>query len=304
MSFVYLTFLAFTFLLIPDSAFAWGPGTHLDIAVTVLQNAAWCLPTIWKLIHAYPNEFIYGSVAPDIIFAKKYSGSLHHCHNWSIGRLILEEAKSDEEKAAAWGYLTHLAADCVAHNYLVPFKIIESFKHRALGHPYWEMRFDLHVPEKIWRELHHVIQKNYRPFDHLLSRVLQKTLFSFKTNKKIFNSILVLHRMKQLRFGLKTYAKASRWEVTKEEREHYRGLSLRIVREFLTDPGKAKCLKADPVGAIKLAYAIELGRALRRFVRREGSSLVVTKFIRTVQEKLHQNLFDNTAVLPGLEKIL
>ncbi|MDO8494139.1 MAG: hypothetical protein Q7S68_02235, partial [Deltaproteobacteria bacterium] len=61
-------------LLLPSVAYAWGPGTHLDIAVTVLQNLAWVLPAIRKIIEKHPNEYIYGSVSPDIITGKKYAG--------------------------------------------------------------------------------------------------------------------------------------------------------------------------------------------------------------------------------------
>ena len=98
--FVYFAFLL-GFLLNPSNAHAWGPGTHLDIALTVLQNAAWVLPAVRALIEAWPAEYIYGSVSPDIISGKKYAGAIYHCHNWSIGKLILEEAKTDMERAAA-----------------------------------------------------------------------------------------------------------------------------------------------------------------------------------------------------------
>ena len=299
--FVYFAFLL-GFLLNPSNAHAWGPGTHLDIALTVLQNAAWVLPAVRALIEAWPAEYIYGSVSPDIISGKKYAGAIYHCHNWSIGKLILEEAKTDMERAAAWGYLSHLAADCVAHNYFVPFKMIKSFRHRSLSHIYWEMRFDLHVPDRCWKEIGKVIRRDYVPFDHLLDRVLKKTLFSFRTNKRIFNSVLILQKMKQLRFGLKTYAKISRWEFSPKEVKPYHDLMMETVRNFLENPSKAKCLNAEPAGQRKLAYAAEMRKQLRWAAKRVPAKKI-DKFVEMIQAKLKQGIFDPTVQLPNIQEL-
>lgn len=290
MLFVYATIVALLFLLDPRTAYAWGPGTHLEIALTILKHAAWCAPVMRNLIQTYPAEFIYGHVSPDIIMGKKYAGAMHHCHNWSIGKLILEEAATDMDRAAAWGYLTHLAADVVAHNYFVPFKLIQSFSNRTLGHVYWEMRFDLHVPEENWKALRSVIRHDYTSFDHLLERVLKKTLFSFRTNKKIFNSILILHKMKQFRFGLKSYAKASRWALTPSEAKHYQTMMWECVRDFLAHPERAQCLKSDPSGARKLRYAQEMQKKMRKYHAKPEAQ--TKSFIASIEKALQRSLFD------------
>lgn len=290
---VYATFLFLYFLLDPAPAYAWGPLTHLEIASTVLKNAAWCAPLIRNLIQAYPAEFIYGNVSPDIIVGKKYAGAMHHCHNWSIGKLILEEAKTDMDRAAAWGYLTHLAADCVAHNYFVPYKMIQSFERRTLGHVYWEIRFDLFVPEHCHKELSRVIHHDFTSFDHLLNRVLKKTLFSFSTNKKIFNSILILHKMKHLRSGLQTYTQATRWALTPARVKHYKDLVFDVVKGFLSHPERAKCLKADPAGLRKLKYAYEIQSRLKKIDHPDD-------FIHKVQFSLETSLYDPEKKLPNV----
>ncbi len=298
MAFVTLAIIVFC-LFDPSPAFAWGPGTHLDLSLEVLKNLALCWPVIRKLVEKHPDEFIYGSVSPDIITGKKYAGAIHHCHNWSIGKLILEESKSDLERASAWGYLTHLAADTVAHNYFVPYYILQSFPKRTLGHAYWEMRYDIFVPESSWRQLGHVIGHRYTAFDRLLERVLKKTLFSFRTNKKIFNSILILHKMKQLRFGLKTYAKTSRWVLTRKEADHFRELVRGVIFDFLKNPEKAKCLAADPAGTRKLKYANEVSRELRKRLRsRQIDEKNIHHFIAKVRESLFKSLFESDYSLP------
>ncbi|OGQ46800.1 MAG: hypothetical protein A3H42_03515 [Deltaproteobacteria bacterium RIFCSPLOWO2_02_FULL_46_8] len=298
---VYLTLLAF--FATPSIAFAWGPGTHLDIALTVLQYGAWVLPALRSLLQTYRDEFIYGSVSPDIVVGKKYAGAIHHCHNWSIGKLILEEAQTDMERAAAWGYLTHLAADCIAHNYFVPYKMIVSYPNRSISHIYWEMRYDLYVPEAYWKQIKHVTQGDYSDFDRLLERVLKKTLFSFKTSKRIFNSILIVQKMRQLRFGLKTYAKASQWELKEKEVKYFRELFFDTVKDFLHHPEEAKCLKADPAGLRKLLYANEMRAQLKRAEQEGVSQKQIQKFIETIRQKLEKGLFDPTITLPSIQDL-
>ena len=67
---------------------------------------------------------------------------VHHCHNWRVGFNVLHEAREGAQKAFAWGFLAHLAADTVAHNYYVPWKLVSSFNKLRTGHAYWELRYD------------------------------------------------------------------------------------------------------------------------------------------------------------------
>ena len=170
-----LWFLLFS----PSEAYAWGPGTHVEMAMRILADATFVVPFIARLIQQFPEDFIYGVTSPDIIVGKKYAGYHHHCHNWRMGKLILSEAQTDRQRAASYGYLVHLAMDVVAHNYYVPFKIVRSYPTRLLSHTYWEMRFDLKVPDEAWAQLAKIPVHSIDEFDQLLERVLRKTLFSF-----------------------------------------------------------------------------------------------------------------------------
>jgi hypothetical protein len=69
---------------------------------------------------AYPKDFLYGSVAADISLAKKYVPEGRHCHHWHIGEEIFETAETERLRAVGLGYLSHLAADTIAHNFFVP----------------------------------------------------------------------------------------------------------------------------------------------------------------------------------------
>ena len=140
-------------------------------------------------------------------------------------------------------------------------------------------------------------------FDKLLERVLKKTLFSFKTNKRIFNSILILQKMKQLRLGLKTYAKASQWELSDKEVKEFRELFLSTVKDFLSHPEEAKCLKADPAGLRKLLYANEM-RAQLKMAEAEGvNRKEIKKFIEEIRQKLQKSLFDPSVTLPSIKEL-
>ena len=66
-------------------------GTKVEIAATAIAKASVAIPPIRALLKKFPDDFIYGASAPDIILGKKLAGYLHHCHNWRMGWLILNE---------------------------------------------------------------------------------------------------------------------------------------------------------------------------------------------------------------------
>jgi len=302
---IYAIIATVVFISAPETLFAWGPGMHMFIGLSVLAKLALISPAIRALIEKYPEEFLYGAVVPDIVVGKKFAGYMHHCHNWDIGRLILSEAKTDRQRAAAYGYLMHLAADVVAHNYYIPFKIIKSHSARMLSHTYWEMRFDISVPDKAWKQIAKVSKYEMGEFDLLLERVLKKTIFSYRTNKRIFSSILIIQKMRGMQGSLKLYAKASRWKVGEENWQHYVDLAMEAAFNFLADPKGAACLAVDPTGTSRLTYAKNLRRRINGFLRR---GLLTPKKVRMltelVKERLAVGLYRPNLVLPDVTDVL
>ena len=303
--FVYFLFALAVFLLTPAIAHAWGPGTHVEIAMTAIAKATVAIPLIAKLIKRYPDDFIYGASAPDIVLGKKLAGYLHNCHNWRMGWLILNEAASDRARAGAYGYLMHLAADIVAHNYYIPFKIVRSYEKRILSHTYWEMRFDLGVKEETWKHLNKLVKHDFKEFDDLLNRVLRKTLFSFKTNKRIYSGILALQKLGGLRKSLKIYAKRSRFDMDEKNRQHYMDLAVQAALNFLADPEGAPCLNVDPTGEARIAYAKILRRRLK-VMREQGhlSDEEAAKVIELIKERLALALYQPNMNLPDVVDVL
>ena len=265
---VYGLFAALVYLLLPADAYAWGPGAQMSYALHALANLAVLAPPIRALLKKFPETFLYGTIAADIIFGKKYAGELYHCHHWDVALPLLDRAETERERAFVYGYLSHLSVDTVAHNFFVPFKIIRSYETLTLRHTYWEMRFDLKLDPKVWTTLQEVAQGDYQELDRFLERSLKRTIFSFKTNKKIFDSLLLVQRMNKWRSAAEMLAKRSEYELGDQDVREYKNLCHEVLLEFLHDPDQARVLRADPAGQLKLLYAKEMVKDLRSYTRR------------------------------------
>ena len=97
----------------------------------VMRSLALLPPAIAELLREFPRDFLYGSIAADTSIAKKYAPVGRHCHSWNVGMEIFDRARGDALRAFGLGYLAHLAADSVAHNYFVPTAARGHVEHRG-----------------------------------------------------------------------------------------------------------------------------------------------------------------------------
>lgn len=250
-------------LLIPDQAQAWGGGIHLQVGLNVLNNSALLPVGIAALLKAYPLDFLYGCIAADITLGKKFTHYLLNCHRWSVGQKVLQSARTDSERACAYGYLCHLAADTIAHNYFVPYKIMRSFATVTMKHAYWEMRFETFVEKDIWDKAREICSRDQRANDALLRSVVAPTLFSFGTNKRIFNSIMLLSRLEKWQKVMQTLSENSRHVLPEDDRDEYLRMIDEGVLDFLQHPDESDLLLSDPTGERALAMAEALRKNLR-----------------------------------------
>ncbi len=256
-------------LLFPGEASAWGPVTHLIHGATVLAGINTLPSALQEILRAFPDAYLYGCVGADIIQAKKFTRDLrYHCHSWNVGWQVLDGARSDSERAFAYGYLTHLAADTYSHNYFVPLQLIISFRARALKHVYWEARFDAMQAEGDWHRLRDVVSRLYPDCDELMERVVERTLFSFKTNKRIFNSVMALHRVEQWRRVMQRLGTRSRYPLTGEEVARYDHICSQAALDMLTHGDQAKCVRLDPTGREHLDRAEQIRKRLQLLNRK------------------------------------
>lgn len=255
-------------VLMPNEALAWGPVTHLIHGATVLGSINSLPSALQEILRAFPETYLYGCVGADIIQAKKFTRDLRfHCHSWNVGWQVLEGARTDSERAFAYGYLTHLAADTYSHNYFVPLQLIVSFRARALKHVYWEARFDAEQPPEDWQRLRDVVSRPYPDCDDLMERTVERTLFSFRTNKRIFNSVMALHRVEQWRRLMLRIGTRSQYPLTPDEVQRYDDVCSHAALDVLAHGDDAACCKLDPTGKEHLERA-ELIRKRLRLLRR------------------------------------
>lgn len=251
----------------PHDALAWGAGVHLQLGASVLANLSAIEPAVAAVIGRFPYDFLYGCIAADITVGKKFTHYLLHCHRWQVGLKVLRQAGTDAERACAYGYLCHLAADTIAHNYYVPFKTMRSFSTFTHKHAYWEMRFENFVDREVWETARKVSLENYRANDALLRKVIADTIFSFGTNKRIFNSILLVSRLEKWQQVLQTLNDTSRYPLEENDRDEYMLLARDAVFDLL-NAGEASCyFRADPTGERALQAAETVRRNLRLLYR-------------------------------------
>ncbi len=292
MLFLYGLFAFLVYLLLPSEALAWGPGAHMAYALHALANLAVLAPPIRALLKKYPDTFLYGTIAADIILGKKFAGELYHCHNWEVAFSLLDKAKEDREKTFIYGYLGHLSVDTVAHNFYVPYKIIRSYETMTLRHTYWEMRFDLKMDPKVWKALEEVGAQEYVELDHFLESSLKRSLFSFKTNKKIFDSLLLIQRMNKWRRAAELLTGRSDYVLEDGDVREYKNLCFEVLLEFLQNPKEARVLRADPSGKLKLLYAKEMVKDLRSYTSRHLISRTqASHLVKEIKTHLKEGIY-------------
>lgn len=256
---------ALAILLLPSHAHAWGPLAHLDFSANALANLGAVQPSIRLLLQEFGNEFLYGSLAADIVVGKNMARYLYHCHNWRVGFNVYRAAKPGAERAFALGFLAHLSADTVAHNYYVPFKTVSSFHKASTRHAYWELRYDQKMDRSLSRLAREVSTPEIRFHDRLLARTLGgASVLPFGVSRTLFESLLASARMKRFqvlsRFAL---ARERALPLEPDLVEETRTLATRAIVGMLRDGERCEAARADATGARNLVLASALRKKLR-----------------------------------------
>jgi hypothetical protein len=250
--------------LLPETAHAWTPGTHLWIAETVLANLRLLPAGVADLLHAFPFDFFYGSIAPDTSIAKRYVPPGRHSHYWQVGNEVLSTASSDALRAFGLGYLAHLAADTVAHNFFVPRQLLLTSSTRAMGHSYWEIRAETYLTAHYARQARELIRLDHLEADRHLERILSPTIFSVRTNRRIFRGMLRLAHTRTWHRAASAARDRSRWLLPQGELERFLATAYDLTVEALADE-RGSARRLDPSGhrAIRAAKRIRRGEMLR-----------------------------------------
>jgi len=226
---------------IPSIAGAWGPLTHLYLGSQVIDLGAGIIPVgVYAIVKRFKKDFLYGNLSADIILGRRFQRHKKNSHNWTVGLRLLESAKIQREKAFAYGYLTHLSADTVAHNLntiTIPF-----------GHSLLEMKSDCMIDTshgKALKSLDRIVQSRN---DILLESVLESTFLSFKTNKRIFKGVLLLSRLQNYRPVSNFIHNRFTEEITFIDIQNFHQESIRRMLDILIKGRCSNVLKDDPLG--------------------------------------------------------
>jgi hypothetical protein len=244
----------------------WGPGTHLELAERVLRRRRELLPDrVAKLIGTERAAYLYGNLAADIINFKGYGGHYNHCHRWTIVEEFTAADPSPKAEAFALGYLSHLAADTIAHNHFVPYHLARFARTRGLGHLYWEMSADRFVDERRWQLVKELkADAGLQSLDELVNRSVPKKALSMRTNKILFSHVLLVSERETWRKGMSRLHPIDRVALRQGFLERFRKAATARARLALSRGGLAKLEHIDTNGK---AAQKEAMRQRRRLVR-------------------------------------
>ncbi len=248
-------FLALVLLAaLPTATAAWTPGTHIFLGDSVLANIAQLPTMVADLLRAFPYDYLYGNIAADTSIAKKYAPVGRHCHSWNVASEILTSAATGPLRAFAWGYMSHLAADTVAHNFFVPHQLVVTSRTIALGHSYWESRFEAHLGGSYASAAMDIVRMDHAGADAHLDRILAPTIFSVRTGRRLFRGMVGVTETQSWHRAFRVLAASSRWDLEDPVIERHMAAAFQLVMEVLSEhDGMAK--KLDPSGESSLHLA-------------------------------------------------
>jgi Zinc dependent phospholipase C len=249
----------------PVSALAWGPGIHTAIALVTLGQAEFVLPSIAEVIAACPIQYLYGCLAADFFIGKgRRKRRKSHFHCWEGGFKLLGEARDNEEASYSYGFLAHLAADVIAHNYFIPNVIRNTNSTRRLGHLYWELQSDYLVGPGYTRIAKEILSLDHGSCDTLLSDTMNKEKNGLRTKKRLYTQGVRLSDFLYASNPIFLSDPLFLPVMFKDDLSRMVELSCRLVEDSLENLQDSLCISFDPLGQKNLKLAHERGYSFLR----------------------------------------
>ncbi len=260
-----LAAVAFAILVVPSEARAWGPLAHLSFSAQALEALGTAQPSLRHILQDFGNEFLYGSLAADIVVGKNMARYLYHCHNWRVGFNVFKHAKAGGEQSFSLGFLFHLAADTIAHNYYVPFKTVASYHKRNTQHAYWELRYDQRMDRDLSRVAREVTTRVYRNHDDYLERMLYgSSVLPFGVSKQLFRSLLATARVGRFHHVSRLALARERNLVLEPDLVvDTNALAVDAIVGMLVEGERSLAARADATGARNIRIAQDLRKQLK-----------------------------------------
>ncbi len=246
--------------LYPTNSEAWGAGMHIVQGSAILNSVALLKPAIGAVISEFPLDYLYGCISADIFIGKGYKRRDDHCHNWNVGLGLLDSAeKKSGREAYAYGYISHLAADVIAHNYLVPNLLYMTPSGKRLGHVYWEFRADRLINKKYWKRAVEVVSRHNSENDSFIKEAMNGTTL-FGTKKNLFKRSVQLSDVTTWYEHVDGSAKEGK-RLTVKYVSIMNNHSINLAIDLLLKGDKSIALKYDPVGTDNTIASKKLRRA-------------------------------------------
>jgi hypothetical protein len=247
-------FTLFLVLLVPGEALAWGPGVHTAAARFVLANLDLLPKALAALIAQHPNAYIYGCLSADFFVGKGFTSKPGHSHNWDSAMRLAHNAATPRLKAHALGYMSHLAADVVAHNYYVPGVMARTPAPGNLTHVYVEMQADSRLTGG--HGLGPAVPRaSRRAIDLSLVVSLEKNLIGYYCRKQMFGQSVKLAGNRGWNRSLRFAQKVLPLPDDRQNLNAMFDLSVRAVLDVLANPESSVIRRLDPVGGASLKLA-------------------------------------------------
>ena len=242
-------------MLAPGQAHAWGPGVHMVTGNWILQNLGVFPAAVAAALMRHPGQFLHGSLSADIFVGKGSKAKKGHSHNWESGFYLLERAKRPRERAYAYGYLAHLAADTVAHNVFVP-----AFFHKApgsgrLAHIFLESQADRLLDWDKQDALQVFHSPAGKATDAMLRRSMNRNFLLFLMQSGLYRGSIALAGSFVWRRSLRLVDAAARAQERSLALDQLLTVSARAAMSVLQLGQDSPVLTLDPIGADALAAA-------------------------------------------------
>ncbi len=234
----------------------------------MLEHLSLLPAAVAAILARHRIAYLYGNIAADIVFAKRLSRIKQFCHHWSTAFRLLDSARDDQAKAFAQGYLSHLAADSVAHGKYVPRQIVMSGCSVNFGHFYWELRADTAEHASTWDLLERVLDERHGHHHLELEHHMTDTLLPYDLNRLLFDRMHSLTMRKSIRRTMHLWNRCSRRDLSAGMLESYRRECLERMVAVLSQGRRAQVLREDPNGTSSLMQLRVRRREMRRLKRR------------------------------------
>ncbi len=236
---------------LPGTSYAWGPGMHVYVGASALKYIQELVPAVAVILEKNPIYYLYGCLSADIFFGKTGKSTKQKCHTWEIGHKLLEVSKNDQEKAYAYGFLSHLAADTIAHNMCLPYFMSLDSRSRKWQHCFWEWQFDRIIANEYRQLAKRIFRQSFPEVDRNLCLLTNVRFPVFWTKKVLYARTMGGSPRDRKSFSCAiVFAYLSYHHKSIEHLKKSMSLSLISVLDVLKNPGAASCLELDPLGKL------------------------------------------------------